>query len=129
MKAKPAIENGTKVYMIVNNCLCYVTVDYSFTDDNPISYHVENSGVFFTGDDIGKTVFFNEEDAKRAMKFSVKKFHFSASWAGEYTAESREFDVESDGDTPPWEKAVKTALQLAQQNHGALNMLEYMWTC
>lgn len=129
MKAEPAIENGTKVYMIVNNCLCYVTVDYSLTDDNPISYHVENSGVFFTGDDIGKTVFFDEAEAKKAMKLLKKKFHFAASWAGEQVAETREFDIESDEDAVPWEEALAAAKQLAQQNDGELNMLEYMWTC
>lgn len=128
MKAKPAIENGTKVYMIFHDCLCYVTVDYS-SDDNPTTYHVENSEVFFTEDDIGKTVFFNEENARRAMKLSVKKFHFSASWAGEQVAETREFDIKSDEDAVPWEEALTAARRLAQQNDGELNMLEYMRTC
>lgn len=82
MKAKPAIDNGTKVYMIFHDCLCYVTVDYS-SDDNPTTYHVENSEVFFTEDDIGKTVFFNEEDAKRVMNNLLE---------GEHATDTREFD-------------------------------------
>lgn len=123
------IANGMKVYMIYNNCLGYVTIDFAYNNNGKLTYHIENSDTFFTQNDIGKTVFFDLKEAEKAMAaIAVKKYHFAADWENAHASEHREFDIESDGDIIPWEKAVQTALQLAKENHSQLDMLEYMWT-
>lgn len=67
---KFSITKKTKVYHVLGNgCLGYVEVERMIVRGGRIEYLIANSMMGFTEDDIGKTVFFTEEEARRRTNY------------------------------------------------------------
>ena len=66
---KFSITKKTKVYHVLGNgCLGYVEVERMIVRGGRIEYLIANSMMGFTEDDIGKTIFFTEEEARKVCK-------------------------------------------------------------
>lgn len=66
---KFSITEKTKVYHVLDDgCLGYVEVECMIVIDGKIEYLIANSTMTFTENDIGKTVFFTEEEARKVCK-------------------------------------------------------------
>jgi hypothetical protein len=66
---KFSITKKTKVYHVLGNgCLGYVEVERMIVRGGRIEYLIANSMMGFTEDDIGKIVFFTEEEARKVCK-------------------------------------------------------------
>lgn len=66
---KFSITKKTKVYHVLGNgCLSYVEVERMIVRGGRIEYLIANSMMGFTEDDIGKTVFFTEEEARKRVE-------------------------------------------------------------
>lgn len=65
---KFSITKKTKVYHVLSDgCLGYVEVERMIVRGGRIEYLIANSMTGFTEDDIGKTVFFTEEEARKIL--------------------------------------------------------------
>lgn len=66
---KFSIKEKTKVYHVLGNgCLGYIEVERMIVRGGRIEYLITNSMMGFTEDDIGKTIFFTEEEARKVCK-------------------------------------------------------------
>lgn len=65
---KFSIKEKTKVYHVLGDGLGYVEVERMIVRGGRIEYLISNSTRGFTEDDIGKTVFFTEEEARKVCK-------------------------------------------------------------
>lgn len=66
---KFSIKEKTNVYHVLSDgCLGYVEVERMIVRGGRIEYLIANSITGFTEDDIGKTVFFTEEEARKVCK-------------------------------------------------------------
>lgn len=65
---KFSITAKTKVYHVLGDgCLGYIEVERMIVRGGRIEYLIANSMMSFTEDDIGKTVFFTEEEARKIL--------------------------------------------------------------
>lgn len=65
---KFSITKKTKVYHVLDDGLGYVEVDRMIVRGGRIEYLIAHSTRGFTEDDIGKIVFFTEEEARKVCK-------------------------------------------------------------
>ena len=66
---KFSIKKKTNVYHVLSDgCLGYVEVDRMIVRGGRIEYLIANSMTGFTEDDIGKTIFFTEEEARKVCR-------------------------------------------------------------
>lgn len=64
-----SIEKRTWVYHVLDDgCLGYVEVECMVVIDGKIEYLIANSTMTFTENDIGKTIFFTEEEARKVCE-------------------------------------------------------------